>query len=90
MKHFVVCGNVFEYDQYLKERQLDPHLCAYVSSIGSIRGARNPKGIFTGTWWNRKDIIDVATVLIAQGADTVKIRNVLACYYKKVDELYHD
>lgn len=90
MKHFVVCGNVFEYDRYLRENQLDSHLCAYVSSIDSIRGTRNPKGIFTGTWWNRKDIIDIVSTLAAQGADAAKMRKALDCYYSKIEELRHD
>lgn len=90
MKHFVVCGNVSEYDQYLSERGLDPHLCVYVSTIASIRGTRNPKGIFTGTWWNRKDIIGIMHNLIAQGGDTVAIGNAMDCYNSKIGELYHD
>ena len=90
MKHFVVCGNVFEYDKYLRERGLDPHLCAYVSSIDSIRGTRNPKGIFTGTWWNRRDIIDIVSTLATQGADAAKMRKALDFYYSKIDGLYHD
>jgi hypothetical protein len=90
MKHFVVCGNVFEYDRYLKENQLDPHLCAYVSSIDSIRGTRNPKGIFTGTWWKRKDTIDIIHTLLVQGANKKAMGNAIDCYYRKIGELYHD
>ena len=90
MKHFVVCGNMSEYKHYMIENKLDYRLCAYVESIDSIRGTRNPKGIFTGTWWNRKDIIDIMHGLIAQGGDTVAIGNAMDCYHSKIGELYHD
>lgn len=90
MKHFVVCGNVFEYDRYLRERGLDPHLCTYVSSIDSIRGTRNPKGIFTGTWWSRGDINYIMSNLLAQGADGTAIDRAIDCYNRKIDGLYHD
>jgi hypothetical protein len=95
MKHFVVCGNMSEYKHYLienklVENKLDYRLCAYVSSIDSIRGTRNPKGIFTGTWWNRKDIVDIVSTLTAAGADADQMRKALDCYYSKIDGLYHD
>jgi hypothetical protein len=90
MKHFVVCGNNGEYLHYLKVNGLDTHLCAYVSSVDTLRGTRNPKGIFTGTWWNRKDVIDIIHTLLAQGANKTAMGNAIDCYYRKIGELYHD
>ena len=35
----------------------------YVDSVNSIRGIRNPTGVFIGTWRERKDIFDIVSVL---------------------------
>ena len=43
-----------------------------VHSPDQLRGMRDPKGIFIGTWRNRKDIFEILNMLLVQMTDQTK------------------
>jgi hypothetical protein len=43
-----------------------------VHSPDQLRGMRDPKGIFIGTWRNRKDIFEILNMLLVQMTDPSK------------------
>ena len=43
-----------------------------VHSPDQLRGMRDPKGIFIGTWRNRKDILEILSTLLVQMTDQTK------------------
>ena len=82
MKYFVIAGN---HSQFLdwKNRNYPEMLLngdiqglqdiIYVSSIDQLRGVSNPKGVFIGTWGERKDILDIIIQLQVAGVESDKI-----------------
>lgn len=42
----------------------------YVHDASSLAGVRNPRGVFTGTWKKRGDIVDILTKLIVSMDET--------------------
>jgi hypothetical protein len=43
-----------------------------VHSPDQLRGMRDPKGIFIGTWRNRKDIFEILSTLLVNMTDQTK------------------
>jgi hypothetical protein len=43
-----------------------------VHNAEHLRGMRDPKGIFIGTWRNRKDIFEILNMLLVQMTDQTK------------------
>lgn len=77
MKYFVIAEN---YNQALtwtqlnkkriyEQQGLQPGRMKYVQSVETLRGIREPKGIFIGTWYKRPDIESIITQL--QIADSI-------------------
>jgi hypothetical protein len=60
--------------------------------VDSLRGQRDPSGIFIGTWKQRKDLCDVLSVLLASMSDWNPsrdvVKNLLVDFLKKEKELY--
>lgn len=81
-KIFVISGNHSQYNDW-KNRNYPEMLLngdiqglqdiIYVSSIERLRGVSNPKGIFIGTWYERKDIQDLIIQLRVAGVESYKI-----------------
>jgi hypothetical protein len=81
MKTLVVAGTEHEAKywiiQDLGKRNFSPNSlakCDYsiVHSPDQLRGMRDPKGIFIGTWRNRKDIFEILNMLLVQMTDPSK------------------
>ena len=60
---YVIAGNHAQYVEYKrrKHRENDGGVeeYVYVSSVNTIRGIRDPSGVFIGTWRDRTDIMDI-------------------------------
>lgn len=71
--YFVVAGNRFEFNEF---RSRDPYAYdkyMYVNDASSIRGYRNPRGTFVGTWYKNPNIDEIITqLLIATDDETTK------------------
>lgn len=76
MKYFVISGTFFEfkdwkskhYPEMLLNRQIENvGDIIYVSGIHMLKGYQNPRGIFIGTWYRRKDIEDIFIQLRISG-----------------------
>jgi len=61
-RKFIVAGNHNEYIQYLKENNISSEDVHYVSSVKMLYGCTNTQLVFTGTWYKRKDIVDIQTM----------------------------
>lgn len=59
-------------------------LC-YVSSVDSIRGIRNPHGLFIGEWYKRKDAYDILQQLMIASSPPNKT---LISVYEQFKALY--
>ena len=82
-KYFVISGN---HDQFVewKDRNYPEMLLnlqienlsdiVYVSSVHILKGVSNPRGIFIGTWYQRKDMLEVLTQLRAATTDIGKMK----------------
>jgi hypothetical protein len=56
---YVIAGNGMQYQHYIRSNRLSGLDYRYVSGIDSIRGLSDISGVFTGTWYDREDIIDI-------------------------------
>ncbi len=81
MKTLVVAGNAAEANywiiQDLGKNNDSEVLLGYsdyiiVHSPDQLRGMRDPKGIFIGTWRNRKDILEILSTLLVNMTDQTK------------------
>ena len=72
-KYFVVCGNVNEFNQFIRDKSLEllgqgdtsislSHF-VYLDSAEKLRGVSNPTGWFYGTWKNNPNIEDIMIAL---------------------------
>ena len=61
---YVIAGNGMQYQQYIRSNRLSGLDCRYVSCIDSIRGLSDISGVFTGTWYDREDIMDIINQII--------------------------
>lgn len=62
-KTLVIAGNFRQYVDY-KNSKPNPEDYRYVSKPDTIRGIRDPHGVFIGTWRSREDIKEILQVLI--------------------------
>jgi hypothetical protein len=56
---YVIAGNGMQYQHYIRSNRLSGLDYRYVSDIDSIRGLSDISGVFTGTWYDREDIMDI-------------------------------
>jgi len=61
---YVIAGNGMQYQHYIRSNRLSGLDYRYVSGIDSIRGLSDISGVFTGTWRDREDIIDIINQII--------------------------
>ncbi len=62
MTCFIVAGNYDEYKNYIKEKGTD-NLYVYVYSPDQLRGLRDIKGFYIGSWRNRRDIEEIKMII---------------------------
>lgn len=60
----VVAGTYKEYEYYRRQNQFTSHY-RYVASPDMLRGLRDTRGVFIGSWRQRKDIKEILNNLIA-------------------------
>lgn len=74
-KIYIIAGNKTQYDVFIGKLPISEHptLYHYVSGPDSVRGIRDPHGLFIGTWSMRPDIVDIVTNLIAASVTQNKI-----------------
>ena len=89
MKTLVIAGNTAEAKHWIiqdlnKKYPSNTSLSMSDYIIGhspdQLRGMRDPKGIFIGTWRNRKDIFEILSTLLVNMTDQTKhkiIQNLL-------------
>lgn len=89
MKTLVVAGNTAEANywiiqdlgkKYPSNTSLSMSDYIIVHSPDQLRGMRDPKGIFIGTWRNRKDTFEILSTLLVNMTDQTKhkiIQNLL-------------
>lgn len=92
-KFFIVCGNITEYDYFIRKKVADFHKRGitsatlshfrYVSGAEVFRGISNPTGWFYGSWRNRSDIKDIVTTIVVTKTAT-NIRPELTEVYKEI------
>jgi hypothetical protein len=81
MKTLVIAGNANEAKywiitdigkKYPTNTSLQYNDYIIVVHPDQLRGMRDPKGIFIGTWRNRKDILEILSTLLVQMTDQTK------------------
>jgi hypothetical protein len=81
MKTLVIAGNDIEAQywilqdlgrKYITNTSLSMSNYIIVHSPDQLRGMRNPKGIFVGTWKQRPDIFELLNMLLVQMTDPIK------------------
>lgn len=65
-KTYIIAGNKTQFDMFIGKLPISEHpqQYQYVSGPDSVRGIRDPHGLFIGTWSKRPDIADIVTNLI--------------------------
>jgi hypothetical protein len=78
-KLFIIAGNYEQFREY-QRKDTSSDILVYVSSIDTLRGMREPKGKFIGTWYRREDINKIIYQLSAAGSLSQEKREKLALY----------
>jgi len=71
-RYFIVCGNYEQFRDFSKKKHQEltnsgilVEITDFIyATVDSIRGHRNPRGWFYGTWRERSDIGDILTLLM--------------------------
>lgn len=66
---FVVCGNLQEFKDYVRNKNSDLYDYRYVYDTNTLRGFSNPIGCLYGTWREKEDIQDIIMQLIISKTD---------------------
>jgi hypothetical protein len=82
MKTLVIAGNANEAKYWIindlgkiyatKPSTKSMSDCIIVSNPDQLRGMRDPKGIFVGTWKQREDIFEILNMLLVNMIDPTK------------------
>jgi hypothetical protein len=90
MHYYVIAGNMKQHRAFVDKKtaeaidQNKPYYnFYYVTGPDALRGVRNPKGYFIGTWRDRADIRNIITQFIVCADDADK-RNILYNCMKEV------
>lgn len=69
MKYYVIAGNVFEFDRFIKKKSAEMWNegntsvslsdFVYVSSVDTLKGLSEIQGFYVGTWKNRSDVMEI-------------------------------
>ncbi len=78
-KLFIIAGN---YDQFriYQRKDTSSDILVYVSSIDTLKGIREPRGKFIGTWYRREDMLVILYQLSVAGSLSKEKREELALY----------
>jgi hypothetical protein len=69
--YYVVAGNYGQFRAYLMKQ--NPRVnCRYVSEVDVVRGQRDIRGVFIGTWYERNDIFSILVCLHMANKDNEK------------------
>jgi len=95
-KVFVIAGNKHQYEDYRKRKYAEEYLKTgmqggqkihrsfyYVHDEYTLRGVRNPHGVFVGTWRDRKDILQILETLIVSSEDNQRLIDIKTELWKK-------
>lgn len=63
---FVVCGNLQEFENYVRNKNSDSRDYRYVFDRRTLMGFNNPHGCFYGSWRQREDIQEILMDLIVR------------------------
>jgi len=74
-KIFVIAGNNHEYSNYIRDKNRPDYF--YVSGIDYLKGYRQPRGVFIGTWYLRQDAADIIYQLRVVGSISLDKMNEL-------------
>jgi hypothetical protein len=78
-KLFIIAGNYQQFQEYQRKGYSDDIL-VYVSSIDTLKGIREPRGKFIGTWYKREDMLVILYQLSVAGSLSKEKREELALY----------
>lgn len=69
MKYYVIAGNVFEFDRFIKKKSAEMWNegntsvslsdFVYVSGVDTLNGLSEIQGFYVGTWKNRSDVMEI-------------------------------
>jgi hypothetical protein len=75
-KYYVIAGSHEEYKAFILRKAMEMTIdgntsislsdFVYVSGPETLRGLRNPRGFFVGTWQKKSDIKDILLTLLHQ------------------------
>ena len=77
---YIIAGNLFEARSYAKRERLELRKTVFVSSVDSILGARNVRVVWVGTFFERRDFLqlcDMVDGLVYSGMALVDRREVV-------------
>jgi hypothetical protein len=87
-KLFIIAGNYYQFREYQRKGYSDDILLyqnlVYVSSIETLKGVRQPRGKFIGTWYKREDMLVILYQLSAAGSLNEEKRKELARYLSSI------
>lgn len=98
MKYFVIAGTYDEarrwtalnkHRVYNEEEGLQVGAIRYVDGVETLKGIREPKGIFIGTWYRRPDISEIFSQLMVAQADSKQIQRAMDYYYSEPNHDHH-
>lgn len=86
MKRFVIAGDRRQADIWIKsnlekrrasgETTLSWSDYVVMSNPDTIRGIRDPHGVFIGTWRERRDIIEIMEFLLARSQNNTRLQEI--------------
>lgn len=88
--YYVIALNTIEFKNYLDREYTKSQIeglgiflddYKFVSGVDTLRGIRNPRGVFTGNWRQRKDMEDIFQCLLSQ-------TDLLTPAHSKISETY--
>jgi hypothetical protein len=92
-KYYVIAGSHEEYKAFILRKAMEMTIdgntsitlshFVYVSGPETLRGLRNPRGFFVGTWRKRTDSKDILLQLIYQTDEGSTSRGVLSRLWKE-------
>ncbi|MFZ9457155.1 MAG: hypothetical protein ACO27B_07045 [Ilumatobacteraceae bacterium] len=67
---WVIAGNESQFHDYVRNKPLNGDTkYSYVYRPETLRGFRDPHGVFVGSWRTRPDIIDIVETLMIQSTN---------------------
>ncbi len=88
-KLFIIAGNHDQFREY-QRKDTSSDILVYVSSIETLKGVREPKGKFIGTWYKREDMLVILYQLSVAGSLNEEKRKELALYLSNLQEVVNE